>query len=178
MLPASDWDRQQILSLDPFLDLRSLDGTRFSKVGQYVIAGPDAAGEHTNPIAINVGDQDQTSSTQTSTTTASFGFAAGGGFSFFVATSLKAGVDFNSDWQNSTAKSTTTSNTSAVTLTTSTVKYADTVDVYVDHLFKSFAYVSHKTPDGIIKTIYNVPGDAPVPVQSWPVVVQKVGAGT
>ena len=174
-LLADDEDRRNILAQDPFMN-PSFDpstASRFSKVGHYLMQGPAMAGLPTTFTPLTVGDQQSHSDTSTVSQNASFNFSAGAGFSFFVEVSMKVGVKLDWDWSTSKAQTTGTSTQIATQLGTSTAAYSDYVDVYVDQLYKSFAFVSQQSQR---PPMTQMPGAPPVP--QYYVTVERSGGGT
>ncbi len=72
--------------------------------------------------------------------TASISVGSGGDIGFFGG-SVQLTDSFEWDYQKTQQAKVGTAETATVTLTTSTVGYHDTVDVYFDTLFNSFAFI-------------------------------------
>lgn len=149
-------DIQSILSADPFVTAnQSLDTQRYVLLagpGQspMQLDGPDNPSDDTVPQGLPVTDSMTASDShqETQTTTAGVGVTASGGFGLFKATVT---ANHQWTWSDSTSMGSSygSSQTANVTLTSSTLRYHDLIDVYEDTRYHTFLFVSETSGNGI-----------------------------
>jgi hypothetical protein len=139
-------DFKAILALGHVGDKKSLadDSKRFIKQASLQLDGPDAAGDPTTGVGIDVTTRLTSSTTHGWSKSATTSIGVSTGFSFFglFQASVQASMDFEWDYQQTTQKSVGTSQTAVAKLITSTVGFHDVIDVYYDTLFGSYVFVS------------------------------------
>jgi hypothetical protein len=181
-LTATDF--AQMAQLDPLLTQSSIDARRFIKVDTLQVDGPDVAGDPVIGTALEV-DKDATmGSISGFTQQVNVSVMAETGFELGpFGSKLKLGGTLEWDYENTTESTTGHSETASAKLSTSTVGFHDSVDVYFDSLFNSFMFASsgassmgkkasHKSP-AIVGQVTR--GGAPV---SGEVVTIQLGNGT
>jgi hypothetical protein len=116
-----------------------LDANRFVKVDTLQLDGPDKAGDPISGNGLQVSNESASGSiegtTQKVTVTMMTGFE-------FLGTGAKIGGGWEWDYENTTESSTGQTQEIELVLRTSAVLYHDNIDVYMDSMFNSFAYVS------------------------------------
>jgi len=143
---ASDF--AQFLALDPLISSDTTqapaDTNRFVLVDQRTLEGPDFAGADQTPNTFQETDATVISTGHTESQAYSVGVTIGGtvgtpGTGF----SLQIDNSNTFTWTNSTTNTTAsgTSTQAAVTLSTSTVNCEESVDIYTDLMYHTFAYV-------------------------------------
>lgn len=136
-------DRQQILKLDVFLANAYLDPTRFQRVGQLQMNGPDNPGD---PIPGSGVEESYDSSTDQI-----FGHIInfegtvliGGEVNFIFKGGAKGGRSYEYEYEDTREDVQGKQQQSEVTLRTTTRCYHALVDVYFDAAFSSYAFVPH-----------------------------------
>jgi hypothetical protein len=133
-------DLNKILSADPFVSGVPLDADRYIKVDTLQLDGPDQPGDPISGNGLKVSNETESGSIEGSTHKVTATLLVG--FDF-LGTGSKIGGGFEWDYENTTEKiQEGHAQEIEVILRSSTVNYHDVVDVYMDTMFNSFAYVS------------------------------------
>ncbi len=146
-------DFATILKQDPLINSgqttapNQIDGERFVFVNSQTLQGPLCAGCNLNGNSFEENDDTISSTTQTTTRSYSVGYTTSAGFTLFGAGfQLQQSNSFT--WTDSMSSGTSNgaSHTAEVNLQTSSVGCDETVDVYEDTVYHTFAFSLPVTP--------------------------------
>ena len=134
-------DRQQLLALNPFQSNQPLDSSRFRKIETIQLDGPDHADDPIVTRSLELENEMAVGTVQGKSQTGSLKVQIGGEVAFFIRLSVKAGFEFEWEFEESKTETTGSVQRAELELRSETVGFSRVFDVYYDAWFDTFAFV-------------------------------------